>query len=84
MNSIKYFLAIALIFLLTMLIVMTGCHNNCTHETVDWEDSDEWHRIWYTKIDTNSNGEDDNLEYHGKEGKSEYGEYEYNEWMEMQ
>ena len=23
-------------------------------------------------------------EYHGKEGKSEYGEYEYNEWMEMQ
>ena len=84
MNSVKYFLAIALIFLLTMLIVMTGCHNNCTHETVDWEDSDEWHRIWYNKIDTNSNGEDDNLEYHGKEGKSEYGEYEYNEWMEMQ
>ena len=46
MNSVKYFLAIALIFLLTMLIVMTGCHNNCTHKTVDWEDSDEWHRIW--------------------------------------
>jgi hypothetical protein len=93
MNSIKYFLAIALIFFLTMLIVMTGCHSNCTHEIVDWEDSDEcidwedsdeWHEIWYNKIDTNSNGEDDNLEYHGKEGKSEYGEYEYNEWMEMQ
>ena len=26
----------------------------------------------------------DTEEYHGKEGKSEYGEYEYNEWMEMQ
>ena len=87
MNSVKYFLAIALIFLLTMLIVMTGCHNNCTHKTVDWEDSDEWHRIWYTKIDTNSNGEADETEhheYHCKEGKSEYGEYEYNKWMEMQ
>ena len=87
MNSIKYFLAIAIVFFLTMLIVMTGCHNNCTHETVDWEDSDEWHRIWYEKIDTNSNGEADeteHYEYHGKEGKSEYGEYEYNKWMEMQ
>ena len=47
MNSIKYFLAIAIVFFLTILIVMTGCHNNCTHETVDWEDSDEWHKIWY-------------------------------------
>ena len=84
MNSIKYFLAIVLIFFLTMLIVMTGCHNNCTHETVDWEDSDEWHEMWYNKLDTNSNGEIDTEEYHGKEGKSEYGEYEYNKWMEMQ
>tara|TARA_Y100001938_G_C7717798_1_gene248538 strand:- start:193 stop:489 length:297 start_codon:yes stop_codon:yes gene_type:complete len=98
MNSIKYFLAIALIFFLTMLIVMTGCHNNCTHEVVDWEDSDEWHKIWYEKIDTNSNGEADeteHYEYHGKEGKSEYGEYKpnkclewgedpYNKWMEIQ
>ena len=53
----------------------------------DWEDSDEWHKIWYNEIDTNSNGEADeteHYEYHGKEGKSEYGEYEYNEWMEMQ
>ncbi len=81
MNSIKYFLVFALVFFLTMLIVMTGCHNNCTHKTVDWEDSDEWHRIWYTKIDTNSNGEADEIEhyeYHGKEGKSEYGEYDSN------
>ena len=23
-------------------------------------------------------------EYHGKEGQSEYGEYEYNKWMDMQ
>jgi hypothetical protein len=23
-------------------------------------------------------------EYHGKEGKSEYGEYEYSKWMEQQ
>ena len=44
----------------------------------DWEDSDEWHEIWYNEIDTNSNGEDDALEYHGKEGKSEYGEYDSN------
>ena len=44
----------------------------------DWEDSDEWHEIWYNEIDTNSNGEDDSLEYHGKEGKSEYGEYDSN------
>ena len=50
----------------------------------DWEDSDEWHEMWYNKLDTNSNGEIDTEEYHGKEGKSEYGEYEYNEWMEMQ
>ena len=53
----------------------------------DWEDSDEWHEIWYNKIDTNSNGEADETEYidrctpyeyHGKEGKSEYGEYDSN------
>ena len=44
----------------------------------DWEDSHEWHEIWYNEIDTNSNGEDDALEYHGKEGKSEYGEYDSN------
>ena len=64
----------------------------------DWEDSDEWHEIWYNKIDTNSNGEADeteHYEYHGKEGKSEYGEYEpnkclkwgedsYSKWMEIQ
>jgi hypothetical protein len=53
----------------------------------DWEDSDEWHKIWYNKLDTNSNGEVDeteHYEYHGKEGKSEYGEYEYDKWMEMQ
>ena len=53
-------------------------------DTTDWEDSDEWHTIWYNELDTNSNGEVDSEEYHGKEGKSEYGEYEYNEWMEMQ
>jgi hypothetical protein len=23
-------------------------------------------------------------EYHGREGQSEYGEYEYNKWMDMQ
>ena len=23
-------------------------------------------------------------EYHGREGESEYGEYEYNKWMEQQ
>ena len=40
--------------------------------------------MWYNKLDTNSNGEIDTEEYHGKEGKSEYGEYEYNKWMEMQ
>ena len=50
----------------------------------DWEDSDEWHEMWYNKLDTNSNGEIDTEEYHGKEGKSEYGEYEYNKWMESQ
>ena len=50
----------------------------------DWEDSDEWHEMWFNKLDTNSNGEVDTEEYHGKEGKSEYGEYEYNKWMKMQ
>ena len=50
----------------------------------DWEDSDEWHEIWYNELDTNSNGEVDTEEYHCKEGKSEYGEYEYNKWMESQ
>ena len=49
--------------------------NNYDHDQ-DWEDSDKWHTIWYNQIDTNSNGEDDALEYHGKEGTSEYGEYE--------
>ena len=59
----------------------------------DWEDSDEWHKMWYNELDTNSDGEIDieccfdpctgeylgDIEdgpYHGKEGKSEYGEYE--------
>ena len=65
MNSVKYFLAIALIFFLTMLIVMTGCHNNCTHEHVD-------NVMDSVKMDCGG-------EYHGKEGKSEYGEYEANE-----
>ena len=82
MNSIKYFLAIALIFFLTMLIVMTGCHSNCTHEIVDWEDSNKWHEIWYNELDTNSNGEIDSEEYHGKEGKSEYGEYKPNKCLQ--
>ena len=50
----------------------------------DWEDSHERHEIWYNELDTNSNGEVDTEEYHGKEGKSEYGEYEYNKWMESQ
>ena len=45
----------------------------------DWEDSDEWHEIWYNELDTNSNGEVDTEEYHGKEGESEYGEYKSNE-----
>ena len=48
----------------------------------DWEDSDKWHEIWYNKIDTNSNGEDDVLEYHGKEGESEYGEYKPNKCLQ--
>ena len=58
----------------------------------DWEDSDEWHEMWYNELDTNSDGEIDieccfdpctgeylgdiDGPYHGKEGKSEYGEYE--------
>jgi hypothetical protein len=53
MDSIKYFLIFAIVFFLTILIVMTGCHNNCTHEI-------------------------EHYEYHGKEGKSEYGEYDSN------
>ena len=64
MNSIKYFLAIALIFFLTMLIVMTGCHNNCTHEHTD---------NVMDNVEMDCGGE-----YHGKEGKSEYGEYDSN------
>ena len=48
----------------------------------DWEDSDEWHEMWYNKLDTNSNGEVDKLEYHGKEGRSEYGEYKPNKCLE--
>ena len=80
----KEALLIIIFIITTLLIVATGCHNKCTHETVDWEDSDEWHEMWYNKLDTNSNGEVDTEEYHGKEGKSEYGEYEYNKWMEMQ
>ena len=50
----------------------------------DWEDCDEWHEMWYNELDTNSDGDIDSEEYHGKEGKSEYGEYEYNKWMELQ
>ena len=65
MNSVKYFLAIALIFFLTMLIVMTGCHHNCTHETHADNVMDS--------VEMNCGGE-----YHGKEGKSEYGEYDGN------
>tara|TARA_B100001778_G_scaffold44922_1_gene32642 strand:- start:806 stop:967 length:162 start_codon:yes stop_codon:yes gene_type:complete len=53
-----------------MLIVMTGCHNNCTHEHTD---------NVMDNVEMDCGGE-----YHGKEGKSEYGEYEYNKWMESQ
>ena len=72
---------ISSIIIFLFVITLSGCHNNCTHNQVDWEDSDEWHKIWYEKIDTNSNGEADeteHYEYHGKEGKSEYGEYDSN------
>ena len=82
MNSVKILLMLALVFFLTMFVATTGCYNNCTHNQVDWEDSDEWHKIWYNKLDTNSNGEIDKLEYHGKEGKSEYGEYKPNKCLQ--
>ena len=67
---------ISSIIIFLFVIALSGCHNNCTYEKVDWEDSDKWHEMWYTTIDTNSNGEADEIEeYHGKEGCSEYGEY---------
>ena len=69
---------ISSIIIFLFVIALSGCHNNCTHNQADWEDSDEWHKIWYNKLDTNSNGEIDTEEYHGKEGKSEYGEYDSN------
>jgi len=65
MNSIKYFLVFALVFFITMLIIMTGCHNNCTHKTHVDNVMDS--------VEMDCGGE-----YHGKEGKSEYGEYDGN------
>jgi len=62
MNSIKYFLVFALVFFITMLIIMTGCHNNCTHKTHVDNVMDS--------VEMDCGGE-----YHGKEGKSEYEEY---------
>ena len=65
MNSINYFLVFALVFFLTILIVMTGCRNNCTHKTHIDNVMDS--------VEMDCGGE-----YHGKEGKSEYGEYDSN------
>ena len=89
MDSIKILLISALVLFFIILATTTGCYkkDNCPldekyHNQIDWEDSDEWHKIWYNEIDTNSNGEDDILEYHGKEGESEYGEYKSNKCLE--
>jgi len=49
------------IIIFLFIIALSGCHNNCTHKQVDWEDSHEWHGMWYDKNDTNSDGDIDSL-----------------------
>ena len=52
--------------------------------------ADEWNHymdsILTDRLDAvmDSMNMDCGSEYHGKEGESEYGEYEYNKWMEQQ
>jgi len=55
-------LLIVILIIVSLLIVATGCHNNCTHKTHVDNVMDS--------VEMDCGGE-----YHGKEGKSEYGEY---------
>ena len=55
-------LLIVILTITVLLIVATGCHNNCTHKTHVDNVMDS--------VEMDCGGE-----YHGKEGKSEYGEY---------
>ena len=56
-------LLIVILIIVSLLIVATGCHNNCTHKTHVDNVMDS--------VEMDCGGE-----YHGKEGKSEYGEYD--------
>tara|TARA_Y100001963_G_scaffold65747_1_gene91531 strand:+ start:397 stop:699 length:303 start_codon:yes stop_codon:yes gene_type:complete len=64
-------LLILILIIVTLLIVATGCHNECIHENTQPKNTiDKWNNhvdsVLKNKIKE---------EYHGKEGKSEYGEY---------
>ena len=72
-------LLIIILTITVLLIVATGCHSECTHDVSKNNVAEEWNNhvdsVLRNKI---------KQEYHGKEGKSEYGEYEYNEWIDME
>ena len=66
-------LLIVILTITILLIAATGCHSECMHVpknnvTKEWNNHVD--SVLKNKIKE---------EYHGKEGKSEYGEYELNE-----
>ena len=73
-------LLIIILAITVLLIVATGCHSECTHDVSKNNVAEEWNNhvdsVLRNKI---------KQEYHGKEGKSEYGEYtpsdEYKMWV---
>ena len=65
-------LLIVILIIVSLLIVATGCHNKCTHKDVYVPRDTIIHKDnVMDSIEMDCGGE-----YHGKEGKSEYGEYE--------
>ena len=71
-------LLIIILTITVLLIVATGCHSSskCTHENVDVP-KNTLTKEWNNHVDSILKNKI-KQEYHGKEGKSEYGEYEPN------
>ena len=79
----KEALLIIIFIITTLLIVATGCHNKCTHKDVYVPRDTTMHEnenVLYWEWDSVMDSVDMGCggEYHGKEGKSEYGEYDSN------
>ena len=83
-------LAIGFIVYVNTIMIIGPSEKVDTTEKPISQPADEWNHymdsILTDRLDNimDSMNMDCGSEYHGKEGESEYGEYEYNKWMEQQ